>query len=72
MCNPRVIYRLAGTLILISALLGFTVSAYWVALATLVGANLFQMSFTGFCPAERIFARLRLFGCAPSQNQHAA
>ncbi len=66
MCDPRVIHRLAGTLIIVSALLGFTVSIHWFALAAFVGANLLQMSFTGFCPAERIFGHFKAFGCRPA------
>jgi hypothetical protein len=30
----------------------------WLWLTVFVGANLFQMGFTGFCPAAKIFAAL--------------
>jgi hypothetical protein len=45
---------LAGTLVLISLALYYFVSPYWLLLAAFVGLNLFQSSFTGLCPAEKI------------------
>lgn len=52
------IRRLAGAFILISVVLGYFVSPYWFLLTTFVGLNLFQSSFTNFCPAENIFSKL--------------
>ena len=49
---------LAGTLVLASVALGVFVSPYWFFLTAFVGLNLIQSSFTRFCPAEIIFARL--------------
>jgi hypothetical protein len=49
---------LAGTLVLISVILGYFVSPYWFLLTAFVGFNLVQSSFTKFCPAEMIFARI--------------
>ncbi len=49
---------LAGTLIIISLVLYYFVSPYWLLLAAFVGLNLFQSSFTRFCPAEMIFKKL--------------
>lgn len=54
------IYVLAGTLVLIGTLLTAFVSPWWLLLVGLVGANLLQSAFTGFCPAESIFRRLGL------------
>ena len=48
------IRRLAGTLVLISVLLAVLVSPWWLLIATFVGLNLLQSSFTGFCPAEKV------------------
>jgi hypothetical protein len=48
---------LAGSLVLASLLLSYTVSHYWLWLAAFVGFNLIQSSFTGFCPAEKILGR---------------
>jgi len=49
---------MAGALILLSVLLGYLVSPYWFILTAFVGLNLVQSSFTKFCPAEMVFARL--------------
>ncbi|HKK21737.1 MAG TPA: DUF2892 domain-containing protein [candidate division Zixibacteria bacterium] len=49
---------LAGTLVIISLLLYYFVSPYWLLLTAFVGLNLFQSSLTRFCPAEIIFRKL--------------
>jgi hypothetical protein len=49
---------LAGSLVLISLTLGWFVSPYWFLLTTFVGVNLIQSSFTHWCLAEKIIARL--------------
>ena len=49
---------LAGTLVLISVALGYLVSPYWLLLTVFVGFNLIQSSFTKFCPAEMVFAKV--------------
>ena len=49
---------LAGTLILLSLVLYYFVSPYWLLLTAFVGLNLLQSSITRFCPAEMIFKRL--------------
>ena len=48
------IRRLAGTLVLTGVALGYFVSPYWLLLTVFVGLNLFQSSFTNFCPVERV------------------
>lgn len=50
----------AGFMVLLSLALGFYVSSYWYLLTAFVGANLMQVSLTGFCPAAMAFKRL---GC---------
>lgn len=61
----RAVMAMAGTLVLVSVLLATTVSIWWLALATFVGANLLQSSITGFCPAALILAKLGVpAGCA--------
>lgn len=37
----------------------------WLWLTVFVGFNLFQMGFTGFCPAAKIF---KAMGCSESRN----
>ncbi len=53
----------AGFMVLLSVVLTWYVSPYFVWLTVFVGANLFQSAFTGFCPAAMIFAKL---GCKPA------
>lgn len=60
------VMAMAGTFILISVLLSLLVSQYWLGLTIFVGANLLQSSFTGFCPAAKIFQRLGLKGSCES------
>jgi hypothetical protein len=49
---------LAGSMVLLSVVLTHFVSPWWLLLAVFVGCNLIQSAFTGFCPAEKILARL--------------
>lgn len=58
----RLVMRFAGAMILLSIVLGLYVSPYWFWLTAFVGANLFQASFTGFCPLAIV---LRKFGVQP-------
>ncbi|MDY6904598.1 MAG: DUF2892 domain-containing protein [Thermodesulfobacteriota bacterium] len=55
---------MAGTMILISLLLAWLFSGYWLLLTTFVGANLIQAGFTGFCPASLI---LKALGVKPGR-----
>ena len=66
----RAVLTLAGSMVLLSLALAWLVSSYWLLLAAFVGANLFQASFTGFCPAAMILRKLGLktgpaFDCRP-------
>ncbi len=54
----RLIFRLAGTLVLLSLALSQLVSPWWLLLAALVGVNMLQSSFTGFCPPAFLFRKL--------------
>lgn len=58
MTIQRIIYLVAGTLVLTGLALGHFVDARWLLLAAFVGLNLFQTAFTGFCPLERILMKL--------------
>ena len=64
MSVDRAVMAFAGALVLISLALAFWLSPLWLWLTAFVGANLFQASFTGFCPAAMIFKRL---GVKPGQ-----
>jgi hypothetical protein len=56
----RIVLLIAGTVILIGLALGVWVNPYWLLLAALVGLNLMQASFTGFCPAAVVLKKLRV------------
>ena len=49
---------LAGTLVLVSVVLTWLVSPWWLLLGAFVGLNLAQSSLTHFCPAEIILGKL--------------
>lgn len=49
---------MAGSFIIISLVLYYFVSPYWLFLTAFVGLNLFQSSITNFCPAEIIFKKM--------------
>ncbi len=50
----RLVFAVAGAMILVSLLLGYYVSPYWYWLTGFVGLNMFQAAFTGFCPLAKI------------------
>jgi hypothetical protein len=66
MCNDRIIRRFAGAFVLASLALGWWVHPACLLFTGFVGLNLFQSSFTGFCPLERILARFGVAGCERS------
>jgi hypothetical protein len=60
MSIDRAVMAFAGAMILISLVLGIRVHANWFWLTAFVGANLFQASFTGFCPLAMILRKVGL------------
>ncbi len=46
----RIIWLIAGVVVLSGVFLGFFVHIYWLVLPLLVGVNLLIFAFTGFCP----------------------
>ncbi|MBD3646793.1 MAG: DUF2892 domain-containing protein [Pseudomonadales bacterium] len=58
----KLVFRFAGTFILVSLVLSQLHSVHWLWFTAFVGANMLQASFTGFCPLAMILAR---FGIAP-------
>lgn len=58
--RERIIRAVAGTLVLLSVVLALNVSIDWIWLGVFVGANLFQSSFTRFCPLEWILKEMRV------------
>lgn len=65
MCNDNIIRRFAGMFVLASLALGWWVNPLWFLFTAFVGLNLFQSSFTGFCPLERMLGRTGICGCRP-------
>lgn len=55
----QLVFRIAGGMILASILLAAVHSLHWLWLTAFVGANMIQVSFTGFCPMAKI---LKAFG----------
>jgi hypothetical protein len=59
------VMRFAGIFILASLALAYLHSPNWLWFTAFVGANLFQASFTGFCPLAIILKRFgKQPGCA--------
>ena len=50
MSVDRLVIAFAGTFILLSLLLSYFHSNYWLLFTAFVGLNLLQSAFTGFCP----------------------
>lgn len=58
----RAVLSFAGFMVLLSIVLTLAFSQWWLLLTGLVGLNLLQTGFTGFCPAALV---LRKFGVKP-------
>ncbi len=58
MSVERGVTAFAGVMVLLSVLLTWYVHPYFLWLTVFVGANLFQQSFTGFCPAAMVMRKL--------------
>lgn len=54
----RAMFAFGGTMVLVSLALTHYVHANFVWLTVFVGLNLLQASFTGFCPAAKLFKML--------------
>ena len=53
----RAVMAFAGTMVLLSLILAYAFSPYWLLLTAFVGINLVQSSFTGFCPLAMVLKR---------------
>jgi hypothetical protein len=63
MTIERMIRIMAGFFVLLSLALGWTgspvfVSEWFLAFTAFVGLNLLQSGFTGFCPPEKLLAKM--------------
>lgn len=58
MKQQQIIRLTAGSLTLISALLGYFFNKNWLFLAIFVGLNLMQFSFTNYCPLKSLLKKM--------------
>lgn len=58
MTVERIVFAIAGTMILASLALTHFHSPHWMWLTAFVGANMFQAAFTGFCPLAKMLQAL--------------
>jgi len=57
--TSRILFLLAGTVTLTSALLAATVSSWFLLLASAVGINQLMLVATGTCPASMLIGLIR-------------
>lgn len=62
MTIDRVVFAVAGVLVLFGLLMSLASSPWWLVLPAFIGANMLQAAFSGFCPLARILKR---FGVKP-------
>ena len=58
----RAVLAFAGAVVLVSVLLAWFFSPYWLLLTAFAGLNMIQSAFTGFCPAAQVFRKLGIKG----------
>ena len=58
MSIDRAVMAFAGFVVLVSAVLVWQFSPWWLLLTAFVGLNLIQASFNRFCPAAMVFKAL--------------
>lgn len=58
MTIDRIVLAVAGTFVLVSAILAATLSPLWLWFTGFVGLNLLQSAFTGFCPLAAILKKM--------------
>jgi hypothetical protein len=57
MTVERIVVAFSGIVILASLVLAYFVNPYWLAFAAIIGLNLSQSAFTGFCPFEYVLMK---------------
>jgi len=58
MTIERWLRLIAGSFILLSLILGYSVSPYWYLFTAFVGLNLFQSGLTNWCPMMTFLKKL--------------
>jgi hypothetical protein len=56
------VFRIAGIMVTAGVVLAYSHHIAWLALPLFVGLNMFQASFTGFCPLAKILQRFGVQG----------
>ncbi|MGM0554213.1 MAG: YgaP family membrane protein [Pseudomonadota bacterium] len=64
MSTDRFFMVFAGVVVLVSALLTWLFSPWWLLLAVFIGVHLIQAAFTGFCPLIMV---LKAMGLKPGE-----
>jgi hypothetical protein len=54
------VFRIAGSMILMSLLLSWVHSHHWLWFTAFLGANMLQASFTGFCPSVYLLKAFKI------------
>jgi len=54
MTVERIIYMVAGLMVMLTVTLSHFHHEYWLFMTLFIGFNLFQTSFTQWCPLDRI------------------
>lgn len=54
----RLVFRIAGIFVLASLALGYFVHLAWYLFTAFVGMNMFQASFSGFCPMTKVSKKM--------------
>ena len=60
MSIERALFVLAGSMVIITALLSKYHHPLWIWFTVFIGLNMFQSAFTGFCPAKMIMQKMGL------------
>jgi hypothetical protein len=56
----KLVFRVAGIMVTAGVILAYSHHIAWLVLPLFVGLNMFQASFTGFCPMAILGKRLGL------------
>jgi hypothetical protein len=69
--TPRLLFGLAGTVALVSALLAATASPWWLLLTAFVGANQLLFTAVGWCPVSLVVDGVRGAGSVRREREVA-
>lgn len=63
MCKEKIIFMVAGTMVLAGIGLGYFVSPWFFLVAAFPGANMIVAALTGFCPLTKMLNKLNVQRC---------